>query len=301
MPPHRFGDWALLMALVLMWGSSFMFNKVALASVPPATLVAGRLTIGAAVLLAVVYARGLRLPPLGSAWWSFAALAVIGNIIPFYLITWGQQTVESALAGILMAAMPLVTLVLAHFLLAAEPMTRNRLAGFALGFGGVIVLMEPAALHGLGGSTLRVISEAAILAGAVCYALNSVLARLLVKKDFLVSSAAVLLVASGGAVPLALALDASSPFALPQLESIAAVVWLGMGPTAIATICYFRLIGSAGATFMSLVNYLSPCVALFAGVTLMGEEPGPSAYAGLSLVLAGIGLSQFNRGLIRGT
>jgi len=279
------------MALVLMWGSSFMFNKLGIATVPPATLAAGRLVIGAAILLAVVYARGSRLPRLGRVWWSFVALAVIGNALPFYLISWGQKVVDSALAGILMAGMPLATLVLAHFLIATEPMTRNRVAGFVLGFAGIVVLMGPAALSGIGGSLLQVVSELAILGGALCYALNTVLARLLVKGNFLVSSAAVLLAASAVAVPFALALD--RPWTLtPSFSSVAAIVWLGIGPTAVATICYFRLISSAGATFMSLVNYLAPCVALFAGVWLMSEEPGPNAYAGLVLILAGIALSQ---------
>ena len=99
--------WALLLALVAMWGSSFLFNKVGVATVPPATLVAGRLAIGALILLVVMRGQGLRLPPPGPPWWRFLALALVGNAIPFYLITWGQQVVDSALAGILMAVMPL--------------------------------------------------------------------------------------------------------------------------------------------------------------------------------------------------
>jgi drug/metabolite transporter (DMT)-like permease len=295
MQSHSVKDWALLMALVFMWGSSFMFNKLVIATVPPATLVAGRLVVSAAILLVVVYARGSRLPPLGKAWWSFLALAIIGNALPFYLIGWGQKVVDSALAGILMAGMPLATLVLAHFLIATEPMTRNRVFGFAVGFAGIVLLMGPAALRGIGGSLLQVVSELAILGAALCYALNSVLARLLVKGNFVVSSAAVLLAASVVAVPFALVLD--RPWTLaPSFSSIASLIWLGIGPTAVATICYFRLISSAGATFMSLVNYLAPCVALFAGVALLGEAPGPTAYAGLVLILIGIALSQLRRG-----
>lgn len=294
MQSHSIKDWALLMALVLMWGSSFMFNKLGIATVPPATLVAGRLLVSAVVLLVIVYARGSRLPPPGKAWWSFLALAIIGNALPFYLISWGQKVVDSALAGILMAAMPLATIVLAHFLVATEKLARNRVAGFVLGFAGIVVLMGPAALRGMGGSLLQVVSELAILCAALCYALNSVLARLLVKDQFLVVSAAVLLLASLGMVPYALVLD--RPWTLaPSGASVASIVWLGIGPTAIATICYFRLISSAGPTFMSLVNYLAPCVALFAGAWLMHEEPGPNAYAGLVLILFGIAISQLRR------
>ena len=292
MQPRSLKDWALLLALVAMWGSAFMFNKLGVATVPPATLVAGRLLIGALILLVVVHALGARLPPLGRNWLPYLVLALVGNCIPFYVIVWGQKTVDSALAGILMAAMPLVTLVLAHFFVQGERMTRKRAAGFALGFLGIVLLIGPAALTGIGGSALQVVSQLAVLAGALCYAANSVLTRLMVKENnVLIASTAMLLVATVVMLPVAFILD--RPWTLaPSFSSTAAIVWLGIGPTAVATLCYFKLIGSAGPTFMSLVNYLSPPVAVFLGVTLMGEHPGVEAYTGLALILAGIALSQ---------
>ena len=278
-----------------MWGSSFMFNKIAVATVPPATVVAGRLALGAITLLALAYARGLRLPPLGRIWAAYALLGFLGNALPFYLIAWGQQTVDSALAGILMAAMPLATLVLAHFAVQGERMTMQRVSGFALGFVGIVFLMEPAAVAGLGGAAVEILAQLAVLGGALCYSANSVLARLLVKTDFLSAATGTLLVATVLMLPVALVYDI--PWTLdPAGASIASIVWLGIGPTAIATICYFRLISSAGPTFMSLVNYLSPAIAVFLGVTLLGEEPGVTAYAGLALILLGIALSQWRRG-----
>jgi drug/metabolite transporter (DMT)-like permease len=295
MPGQRtLKDWTLLMALAAMWGSAFLFIKLGVATVPPATLVAARLVLGTLVLLPLVYLRGLRLPPLGRAWLPFVVMALIGNAIPFYLITWGQQTVPSALAGILMAAMPLATMVLAHFAVAGEHMTRNRVTGFLLGFSGITFLMGPPALAGAGGSALEILAQFAILAGALCYAANSVLARRLVTGEFLVTSAAMLLVASILAVPIALVLD--RPWELAStVPSILSIIWLGVGPTAVATIFYFQLISSAGPTFMSLVNYLSPCIAVALGVMLLGEEPGANAYAGLALILSGIALSQWRR------
>jgi drug/metabolite transporter (DMT)-like permease len=287
-------DWALLSALVVMWGSSFMFNKLGVATVPPLTLVAGRLALGALTLLVLLYGRGLRLPPLGSIWVAYGVLGVVGNALPFFLITWGQQVVDSALAGILMAGMPLATLVLAHFLVQGERMTGTRVLGFALGFIGIIFLMEPAAVAGIGGAAQQVISQLSILCGALCYSANSVMARLLVRSDFLVAATATLLVSAVLVIPLALLVD--EPWNLrPSFASTAAIVWLGVGPTAIATIFYFRLISSAGPTFMSLVNYLSPAIAVFLGVVLLGEEPGVNAYAGLVLILTGIAVSQWRR------
>jgi drug/metabolite transporter (DMT)-like permease len=294
MPSRSLKDWSLLLALVAMWGSSFLFNKLGVASVPPATLVAGRLAIGALILAIVVYALGKKLPKPGRAWVPYVVLALLGNCVPFYLIAWGQLTVDSALAGILMAAMPLVTLVLAHWLVQGERMTRNRVGGFVLGFCGIVLLIGPAAFSGFGGSPLQVVSQLAILCGAFCYAGNSVLARLTLKGDVLVASAATLLVASVVMLPLALALD--RPWALnPDFASTASIIWLGIGPTAFATLCYYKLIGTAGPTFMSLVNYLSPAVAVLLGVTLLGEHPGIEAYAGLALILCGIAFSQLRR------
>lgn len=284
-------DWMLLLALVAMWGSSFMFNRIAVASLPPWTVVAGRIGLAAIVLTAVVYAVGRRLPPPGRIWVPYALIAVIGNAIPFYLITWGQQVVESALAGILMAVMPLATLLLAHFLVAGEHLTRQRAAGFAVGFLGIVLLMGPAALAGVGGEAMRVVSQLAVLGGALCYALQSVLTRLIIKGDVMVAAAATLIVASIIVVPVALWQD--RPWTLaPAGSSVAAVLWLGIAPTALATILYFMLIRSAGPTFMSLVNYLSPGVALLLGLLVMGEHPPLAAYAGLALILAGIAFSQ---------
>lgn len=287
-------DWALLIALVAMWGSAFMFIKIGVASVPPATMVAARLAISALILVAVIRTLGLRLPPPGRIWAAYFILAMVGNAVPFFLITWGQQVVDSALAGILMAMMPLTTLVLAHFFVAGEPMTRAKLAGFTLGFAGIVALIGPAALTDLGGSALQIVSQLAVLCAALCYAANSVLARLVVRGDFLVASAGTLLLASAVMLPVAVVIN--RPWTLaPSTSSAAAIVWLGIGPTAIATICYFRLISSAGPTFMSLVNYLSPMVAVFCGVTLLGEHPGAEAYTALALIFSGIALSQWRR------
>lgn len=285
-------EWALLAALVALWGSNFMFVKLGVATVPPATLVASRLVLGATVLLAVVRLRGYTFPPLGSAWAPYAGLALLGNCLPFWLITWGQQHIDSALAGILMAIMPLATLVMAHLWVAGERVSALRAAGFLLGFGGIVVLLGPAALAGLGGSARELFAQLAVLSGALCYATQSVLARNLLRGEVMVASAAIIALAALISLPVALFLD--RPWTLaPSGASLAAVVWIGIGPTAIATLAYLALIGSAGPTFMSLVNYCVPVVALFLGTALLDEEPAPNAFLGLMLILTGIALSQF--------
>lgn len=287
-------DWGLLAALVALWGSNFMFVKIGVATVPPATLVASRLVIGAVILVAVVRAMGNAFPPLGRAWIPYAVLAIVGNCLPFWLITAGQKSIDSALAGILMAIMPLTTLVLAHFFVAGERMTRNRLVGFLLGFTGILVLMGPAALSGLGGSSLEILAQLFVLAGALCYATQSVMVRVMLKGNVMVASAAIIVIAALISLPVALVVD--QPWNLsPSRASVYTVIWIGIGPTALATFVYLKLIGSAGPTFMSLTNYCIPVVALLLGVALLGEEPGANAYAGLLMILTGIAVSQLRR------
>jgi drug/metabolite transporter (DMT)-like permease len=284
-------DWGMLAALVALWGSNFMFIKLGVAEVPPATLVATRLVIGAVILVAVVRALGYTFPPIGRAWTPYVVLAVVGNCMPFWFITWGQTTIDSALAGILMAIMPLTTVLLAHFFVAGEHMTRNRVLGFLLGFVGIVVLMGPAALAGLGGAPIEVLAQLSVLAGALCYAANGVIIRVTLRGDVLVASAAIIAIAAAVSVPVALVVD--QPWHLePGWTAASILFWIGVGPTAIATLVHLKLIASAGPTFMSLINYCIPVVALLIGVALLGEEPGANAYSGLLLILAGIALSQ---------
>ena len=294
MPSRTIKDWGLLAALVALWGSNFMFIKLGVEAVPPATLVATRLVIGAVILVAVVRVLGYTFPPAGRAWMPYLVLAVVGNCMPFWFISWGQKSIDSALAGILMAIMPLATLLLAHFFVAGEHMTRWRVAGFALGFLGIVALMGPAALAGLGGSPIEMLAQLSVLAGALCYAVNGVLIRVTLKGDVMVASAAIIALAAAVSVPVALVLD--RPWELtPSASGIVILTWIGIGPTAVATLVHLKLIASAGPTFMSLINYCIPVVALFIGVSLLGEEPGTNAYAGLALILGGIALSQWRR------
>ena len=170
-------DWLLLIVLVALWGSAFMLIKIAVASLPPLIVVAGRLTIGAVFLVIIVLLTRASAEGLGRYWPNLLALAIMGNCLPFYLISWGQQRVDSALAGILMGVMPLTTLVLAHFFVAGERLNASKVTGFVLGFLGIIVLMGPQALTRLGGSVEVLISQLAIFAGAVSYAIAGIIAK----------------------------------------------------------------------------------------------------------------------------
>ncbi|WP_421790397.1 DMT family transporter [Hyphobacterium sp.] len=165
-PPSTPGtrDWAILLSLAVLWGTAFIFIEWSLDSLPPAALSFTRLTIAAVIVTAFAYARGYRLPPLSDRRWiSFVLLGFFGNALPFFLIPLGQTQIPSALAGILLAVMPLTTVALAHFF-TEEKMTGWKLAGFFVGFAGAVVLIGPAALAGLGGPTF--LAQLAVLAAA---------------------------------------------------------------------------------------------------------------------------------------
>lgn len=283
------------MALVAMWGSAFLFNTIALQSIPPALLVTLRLVIGAIVLIvaSLWYQVDWREMDLHLLLW-FLGMAVVGNALPFYLIAWGQQTISSSLAGILMAVMPLATLMMAHFLLPEEKMTKRRTIGFALGFIGIVVLMGPSAIMEISTSGKTLLAQFAVLAGALCYAMGTIIARLRPESSDLLTSTMVLMLASMITLPF------SMTGSIPAMESITpaaaiSALLLGMIATGLATVVYFKLLRSAGATFLSMINYLIPVWALVAGVIFLQETVSIEAYLALGMILTGIGISQVRR------
>lgn len=287
--PHS-GDWLSLLALTALWGSAFLLNELALASFPPSVLVGGRIVIATVLIVGYMRITGAALPPMGRAWWPMLVLAVVSNVLPFHLIAWAQQHISSSLAGILMAVMPLFVLTLAHFFIPGARLTRYRVAGFAIGFTGVTVVIGPEFLHGLSGNT-ALLGALAALGAALSYSIGSIYARRLGAGDPVQRSAGMLIVASMLSAPAAL-IDLSS-VAAPGLASVVALIVLGLLATGFATLLYFRLIEGPGPTFISFVNYLVPGWAVIAGALFLDESLTSSVFVGLALILAGIGLSEF--------
>jgi drug/metabolite transporter (DMT)-like permease len=293
------GHWLLLLALVAMWGSAFMMTGVAVRGFTPATLVAIRLVIAAALLGGLVLLSGRRFPAGRQFWLSSLAISLAGNCVPFWLISFGQQRIDSGLAGILMGIMPLTTMVLAHFFVRGERLNGTKSAGFLLGFVGLVVLIGPDALLQLRGEGTALLYQLAVLGGAVCYAVNTIVARHRPPADPLVAAAGVMLMGSlvmlpigGPAAPEQLANAPAVPFA--------AMIALALIATAIATVVFLKLVAIAGPSFTSFINYLIPVWALLMGMIFLGEEPQLTTLAALVLILAGIGLSEVgNRRMIR--
>jgi drug/metabolite transporter (DMT)-like permease len=285
------GDWTRLFGLIAIWGTAFLFIDLSVATLPPATLVATRVGIAAVVLVAALRPLRLTLPAPGPLWLRFLLLACVGNAIPFLAISWGQQRVASGSAGILMAVMPLATLVLAHFFVAGERMQARKTTGFAMGFGGVVLLTGPDALSRIGGAPSDIVYQLAILTGALCYAINTILAQRMPAMHPAVSSACVMIMATLVMLPTAIFVD--RPWELePSGLSIASVVWLGLVPTGAATVLYFRIVSSAGPTFLSLMNYVIPGVALVTGMIVLQEPFAWRVLGALALILAGLFTSQ---------
>jgi drug/metabolite transporter (DMT)-like permease len=286
-------EWGLLFGLVALWGSSFMLVRVSLDAFTPVAVTAGRLLVGAGVLLLVLVATRRSVPRDARSWAFFAVMAVVGNALPFFLIAWGQASIPSGLTGILMAVMPLVVLLLAHFFVAGERLNAKRLAGFLLGFIGVVVLTGPEAVAALVGQDASLSSQLAVLGAAVCYGVAAIVARRGPALNPVVTGAAVLSIA-GVLVGLGLLAGIAgqgasgavhAPVGLAPGLALAA---LGALSTGLATVVYFSLVARAGPTFLSLINYLIPVWAVVLGALVLQERLPPRAFAALGLILAGV-------------
>ena len=281
-------DYFLLVSLAAIFGSSFMMTKVAVAEIPPATLVTSRMAIASVILLAAAAMAGQRIPEFNRDWWYIAGTALFGTALPFLLISWGQEKVDAGLAAILMATMPLITLVLAHYFTGDERLNLFKILGFCLGLAGVAVLIGLDKLASLGDETIR---QYALMGAATCYAINAILTKKIVHLPRRAASAALSVAALAMILPLSLLLD--KPWLLtPSNNSMLAALALGIIPTAIGTLMLFAIIKRQGASFLSQINFLVPVFGVLWAMTFLGEQLPPSAATALVLILAGIAIAR---------
>ncbi|MFQ5970933.1 MAG: DMT family transporter, partial [Alphaproteobacteria bacterium] len=278
-------EWLLLILLSVLWGGSFFFVEVALAEVPPLTLVLVRVGLAAVVMTAFVYMRGERLPGSLTLWGAFLVMGALNNLVPFTLITWGQTQIESGLAAILIATTPLFTVVLAHRFTGDERMAPNRLAGVAVGLCGVAVLIGPESLSGLG---LYGLGQVAILGAALSYAGAGVYGRRFQGVPSTVASAAMLVSTTVMMAPIAIVTESPWTLANPTAITWGAVLGLAVASTALAYVIYFRILAVAGATNILLVTFLVPVSAVILGTLVLGERLGWTAFAGMALISLGL-------------
>jgi drug/metabolite transporter (DMT)-like permease len=277
-------DYGLLAVLGAVWGSSFLLIKLAVETIPPLTVATGRVAVGALTLAAIIAVRRLSWPKTPRTWLLLAIMGVVGNIVPFTLISWGEVYIDSGLAAILMSTVPLATVLLAPRFVRDEPITAAKLIGVLVGMVGVIVLIGPGALAGVSSSVL---GELAVILAALCYAVNGLIARQLPAMPIEVMSAGTLLCATLVGLPLCLLVDQPWQIA-PSTSSLASLIGLGVINTAGGYLLLFWLTLRAGAGFASFNNFLVPLFGLLWGILLLGEEPSPQALFGLLLIFAGI-------------
>jgi drug/metabolite transporter (DMT)-like permease len=277
-------EWALLAALSVLWGGSFFFGKVALADLPPITVVLGRVAVAAIALNIVVAARGLRMPP-PAAWGPFVAMGTLNNLIPFGLIFWGQTRIDSGKASILNATSPLFTVLLVRWLTDEHRLPRRRMVGIGVGFVGTVVVLGPETVGGTGGQTL---GGLAVLAAALSYGFAKIYGRRFRDTPAAIAACGQVSATALLALPLACIVDRPWTLARPGGATVAAVVGLGLLSTALAYTIYFRLLAAAGPTNLSLVTYLVPVTAVILGVLFLGETLSGRIVAGTAIVFAGL-------------
>ncbi len=278
-------DYLLLLLLALIWSMSFLLIKIGVGSIGPITLTAGRMVVATVVLALCLAFKKTGIPLNARALLLYGVVGFVGNTLPFILISWGETHIDSSLAAIMMGVMPIATFVLAHYFVPAEPMTARKLFGVCLGFGGLLTLVGWSALAGVGGANL--LGQLAVLSAAVSYAVTTVFVR--TQPDFPGIQMAAGAVVAGMATSIPLAFWLENPLAMtPSAESVEAALLLGVFPTALASLIYFRVIRNLGATTFSQLNYVIPILGSLWGVILLGELLQLRMLTALGLVLTGI-------------
>jgi len=291
-------NWLLFLALGFMWGSSYLFIKLAVDDFGTFTLVALRLAVGAALLWIAIRIAGQALPREPRIYGHLVVMAVVNIVIPFVLITWAEQSVDSSIAAILTSAVPLFAIVIAPLFLHDEPIRVNGVAGLGIGFVGVIVLTS----NELSLTDSDLTGEIALLGAALSYAVGAVYSRRnmrgippMIPAVFQVTFA---LLISG-----AIALVVERPWeARPDLEAVFSILWLGVLGSGLAYLAVFRLFASWGATRTTLVAYLIPVWGIILGFLVLAEPIDGRLLVGTALVIGGMALvnSRFGRRTIFG-
>lgn len=276
-------QWLQLLTLSAMWGASFFFIAIALRELTPFTMALYRVAPAGLFLLVYLYARGGRLPSDIHNWRILAYVGAVGIAMPFTLITWGQQYIDSGLASILNATTPIFTVVMAHVFTSDERLSANRVLGVALGMAGIVALVGPEAFRGV---TKQAWGELAVLGAAFCYATAGIVGRNVRGISSLSATSGTLLIASLTLVPMALLFEHPLPPVRPATWG--ALAWLSIMGTALAYLLYYRLLRTVGATNTLLVTFLIPVNALLLGILLLGETLDRHAVIGMALVFCGL-------------
>ncbi len=286
-------EWGIFGLLGLIWGTSFLWIKLAVQEIGPFMLVTFRLLFGLIGLLTIMFFSKRSFARDRSTWLKFIFMGIVNTAIPFTLISWGETKIDSGLASILNGTVPLFTIVIAHFWLHDEKISASRLGGLVLGFIGVIVLVSRDI--GPQGLTGDVLGQLAVLLAAISYATAITFSRKHLRGQNPIIQAASSLVIADSAMWLVTPV-AERPMVFPaQPLTWLAIAWLGLLGTCLAYILFFSLINAWGATRASLVTYVFPVIGLLLGVLFLHEEADWRLWAGSALVVVSVLVVNFNQ------
>jgi len=275
---------ALLLLLATLWGASYSFIKLGVATIPPITLIAWRTLIAGVLLLLVMRWRGVTMPTNAETWRRFAVQACLNSVIPWTLIAWGERSVDAGLATILNSAAPIFTFLFTVLVTRHETTTPRKLFGVIAGMAGICLIVGVKALDQVG---QELWAEVAIVAATICYACGAIFSRGFKGLDPMAPAAGSLLCGTAMLIPLGLVFDQPWTSA-PSPSSISALLGLAVFSTAAAFAIYFRLIQTLGSVGTTAQAYLRVPIGVAVSVVFLGEHLAPTAWIGLACVVAGV-------------
>jgi len=287
-------NWFLLILLSAVWGGAFTLNKLALDSYTPEVIVAGRLIVGSVFLIVLVYFMYKRFTINFSQLNYYLFMSLVGIVIPFIAIINGQKNIDSAMAGILMATMPITTIMLSHFFLVDEKMNKQKFIGFIISFFGVFILIyrDNLFINNSFSSTLE--SQLLVMLGSTLYSVAAIYGKKYKMTDPVSASTGTILFATFFMTIYLLFIDDSNPN-LSELMLNTNILLLGILCTAIATIIYFQILQTSGASFLSIMNFLIPLWAILFGILILDDAFSWNYILGLAVILLGIKLANSTR------
>jgi drug/metabolite transporter (DMT)-like permease len=277
-------EFALLLVLATLWGASFTFIKVGVETLPPLTLIAGRTSIAALTLLAILRYRGVALPRDPALWRQFFIQAGLNSVFPFTLIAWAEQTVDAGLATILNSTSPIFTFILTWIIAGRQHATGRKLFGVVAGMIGICLIVGVGALAGF---NRQLLPELAIIAATICYAGAALFGRNFERLDPMLPAAGSMLAGAIVLIPASLLVD--QPWTLsPSSRSVGALFGLAVLSSALAFTIYFRLLRTLGPVGTTAQAYLRVPIGIAIGVVFLGESLAPTTWIGSIFVVAGV-------------
>ena len=279
-------EFALLALLALLWGSSYLFLKVAVAEIPPLTLITMRVAGAAAFLLVVMYVRNERLPRDAGTWRMLYLQAIFNSIGSWTVLAWGQQYVDASLASVLNSTSPIFVFLFTALVTRHEPLGGRRLLGALVGLAGVVLIVGLDALRGLG---TQVAGQLACLLGAALYACAAIYGKRFSHIPAVATATGTMICATATLVPLAFVVE--RPWAIhPSAVALAATAILSVLCTGVALLLYFRLVRTIGSMGVASQSYLRAGVGVILGVMLLGETIALPAAVGIAAAIIGVAL-----------